>query len=92
MVMCVYKSTNISSSWVVILYLITGRRLDSVHQNPDGLKGFPAVLQQISKIINIPQGQPKSGNCFALCHYFIHACTILHSYSCVLAPLPKAAH
>ncbi|XP_032083490.1 zinc finger FYVE domain-containing protein 26 isoform X2 [Thamnophis elegans] len=39
---------------------IKGRRLDSVHQNPYGLKGFPAVLQQISKIINIPQGQPKS--------------------------------
>uniref|UniRef100_A0A8C6XPT5 Zinc finger FYVE domain-containing protein 26 n=1 Tax=Naja naja TaxID=35670 RepID=A0A8C6XPT5_NAJNA len=39
---------------------IKARRLDSIHQNPDGLKGFPAVLQQISKIINIPQGQPKS--------------------------------
>nr|XP_020655714.1 zinc finger FYVE domain-containing protein 26 [Pogona vitticeps] len=37
-----------------------GRRLDSVLQCPEGLKGFPAVLQQISKIINIPQGQPKS--------------------------------
>uniref|UniRef100_A0A670Z2X0 Zinc finger FYVE domain-containing protein 26 n=1 Tax=Pseudonaja textilis TaxID=8673 RepID=A0A670Z2X0_PSETE len=39
---------------------IKARRLDSIHQNPHGLKGFPAVLQQISKIINIPQGQPKS--------------------------------
>ncbi|KAL7992348.1 hypothetical protein Chor_016604 [Crotalus horridus] len=39
---------------------IKGRRLDSNHQNPDGLKGFPAVLQQISKIINTPLGQPKS--------------------------------
>ncbi|XP_039182796.1 zinc finger FYVE domain-containing protein 26 isoform X2 [Crotalus tigris] len=39
---------------------IKGRRLDSDHQNPDGLKGFPAVLQQISKIINTPLGQPKS--------------------------------
>ncbi|XP_025020021.1 zinc finger FYVE domain-containing protein 26 isoform X1 [Python bivittatus] len=39
---------------------IKGRRLDSVLQNPDGLKGFPAVLQQISKIINISQGQPQS--------------------------------
>uniref|UniRef100_A0A8C5SZE2 Zinc finger FYVE-type containing 26 n=1 Tax=Laticauda laticaudata TaxID=8630 RepID=A0A8C5SZE2_LATLA len=39
---------------------IKARRLDSIHQNPNGLKGFPAVLQQISKIINIPQGQPKS--------------------------------
>ncbi|XP_033003272.1 zinc finger FYVE domain-containing protein 26 isoform X2 [Lacerta agilis] len=37
-----------------------GRRLDSVLQGYLGMKGFPAVLQQISKIINTSQGQPKS--------------------------------
>uniref|UniRef100_A0A8D2LZ61 Zinc finger FYVE domain-containing protein 26 n=1 Tax=Varanus komodoensis TaxID=61221 RepID=A0A8D2LZ61_VARKO len=37
-----------------------GRRFDSVLQCPEGMRGFPAVLQQISKIVNISQGHPKS--------------------------------
>ncbi|XP_054825928.1 zinc finger FYVE domain-containing protein 26 [Eublepharis macularius] len=37
-----------------------GRRLESVLLCSDGLRGFPAFLQQISKIINTSQGQPKS--------------------------------
>uniref|UniRef100_A0A8D0BRZ1 Zinc finger FYVE domain-containing protein 26 n=1 Tax=Salvator merianae TaxID=96440 RepID=A0A8D0BRZ1_SALMN len=37
-----------------------GQRLDSVLKCSGGVKGFPAVLQQISKIINTSQGQPKS--------------------------------
>ncbi|XP_061467048.1 zinc finger FYVE domain-containing protein 26 isoform X2 [Rhineura floridana] len=39
---------------------IKGRRLDSVLQCFLGMRGFPAVLQQLSKIINTSQGQPKS--------------------------------
>ncbi|XP_060618493.2 zinc finger FYVE domain-containing protein 26 isoform X1 [Anolis sagrei] len=39
---------------------VKGRRHDSVLNCSDGLRGFPAVLQEISKIINIAQGQPKS--------------------------------
>ncbi|XP_077178608.1 zinc finger FYVE domain-containing protein 26 isoform X2 [Paroedura picta] len=38
---------------------IKGRRLESVLCS-DGLRGFPAFLQQISKIINMSQGHPKS--------------------------------
>ncbi|XP_048339945.1 zinc finger FYVE domain-containing protein 26 isoform X1 [Sphaerodactylus townsendi] len=37
-----------------------GRRLDSVLMCPDGLKGFPAFLQQLSIIINTSQGHPQS--------------------------------
>ncbi|XP_010221175.1 PREDICTED: zinc finger FYVE domain-containing protein 26 [Tinamus guttatus] len=40
-----------------------GHRLDFVLLNPEGLKGFPTVLQQISKILNYfctSQGQSKS--------------------------------
>ncbi|KAJ6667217.1 hypothetical protein lerEdw1_017195 [Lerista edwardsae] len=37
-----------------------GHRLDSVLLCSGGLRGFPAVLQRISKIINTSQGQPKS--------------------------------
>ncbi|XP_062973637.1 zinc finger FYVE domain-containing protein 26 [Elgaria multicarinata webbii] len=37
-----------------------GRRLDSVLQCCEGMRGFPAVLQEISKIVNTSQGQPKS--------------------------------
>ncbi|XP_042303954.1 zinc finger FYVE domain-containing protein 26 isoform X3 [Sceloporus undulatus] len=39
---------------------IKGQRLESVLQCSDGMRGFPVVLQQISKIINTSQGQPKS--------------------------------
>ncbi|XP_055451306.1 zinc finger FYVE domain-containing protein 26 isoform X1 [Psammomys obesus] len=31
-----------------------GRRLDQFVLNPDGIRGFPVVLQQISKILNYP--------------------------------------
>ncbi|XP_029807006.1 zinc finger FYVE domain-containing protein 26 isoform X3 [Suricata suricatta] len=40
-----------------------GRRLDHVLLNVDGIRGFPVVLQQISKILNYPlmsAGQTKS--------------------------------
>ncbi|XP_043775314.1 zinc finger FYVE domain-containing protein 26 [Cervus elaphus] len=40
-----------------------GRRLDHVFINADGIRGFPGVLQQISKILNYPlvsAGQIKS--------------------------------
>lgn len=40
-----------------------GRRLDHVFVNADGIRGFPGVLQQISKILNYPlvsAGQIKS--------------------------------
>uniref|UniRef100_A0A8D0L948 Zinc finger FYVE domain-containing protein 26 n=1 Tax=Sphenodon punctatus TaxID=8508 RepID=A0A8D0L948_SPHPU len=37
-----------------------GRRLDFTLLRTDGIRGFPAVLQQISKIINSSQGQSKS--------------------------------
>uniref|UniRef100_A0ABI7YSS0 Zinc finger FYVE domain-containing protein 26 n=1 Tax=Felis catus TaxID=9685 RepID=A0ABI7YSS0_FELCA len=40
-----------------------GRRLDQVLLNADGIRGFPVVLQQISKILNYPlisAGQTKS--------------------------------
>ncbi|XP_003797422.1 zinc finger FYVE domain-containing protein 26 [Otolemur garnettii] len=40
-----------------------GRRLDHVLLNADGIRGFPVVLQQISKILNYPlmsAGQTKS--------------------------------
>ncbi|XP_008568543.1 PREDICTED: zinc finger FYVE domain-containing protein 26 [Galeopterus variegatus] len=42
-----------------------GRRLDHVLLNADGIRGFPVVLQQISKILNYPPmsaGQTKSEN------------------------------
>lgn len=41
-----------------------GRRLDHVLLNADGIRGFPVVLQQISKILNyslMSTGQTKSG-------------------------------
>ncbi|KAM7165062.1 zinc finger FYVE domain-containing protein 26 isoform 6-T6 [Macrochelys suwanniensis] len=40
-----------------------GRRLDFILLHSDGIRGFPAVLQQINKILNYPcmsQGQSKS--------------------------------
>ncbi|KAM4852859.1 zinc finger FYVE domain-containing protein 26 [Thomomys bottae] len=40
-----------------------GRRLDQPHLHADGIRGFPVVLQQISKILNYPitsTGQTKS--------------------------------
>ncbi|XP_053130387.1 zinc finger FYVE domain-containing protein 26 isoform X2 [Hemicordylus capensis] len=37
-----------------------GRRLDPIVLCSYGMRGFPAVLQEISKIINTSQGQPKS--------------------------------
>ncbi|XP_030415647.1 zinc finger FYVE domain-containing protein 26 isoform X6 [Gopherus evgoodei] len=40
-----------------------GRRLDFIPLHCDGIRGFPAVLQQINKILNYPclsQGQSKS--------------------------------
>ncbi|XP_006113462.3 zinc finger FYVE domain-containing protein 26 isoform X3 [Pelodiscus sinensis] len=40
-----------------------GRKLDFILLHSDGIKGFPAVLQQINKILNypcMPQGQSKS--------------------------------
>ncbi|XP_057587175.1 zinc finger FYVE domain-containing protein 26 [Hippopotamus amphibius kiboko] len=40
-----------------------GRRLDHVFLNADGIRGFPGVLQQISKVLNYPlmsAGQIKS--------------------------------
>uniref|UniRef100_A0A8C8VEE7 Zinc finger FYVE domain-containing protein 26 n=1 Tax=Pelusios castaneus TaxID=367368 RepID=A0A8C8VEE7_9SAUR len=40
-----------------------GRRLDFIPLHPDGIRGFPAVLQQMNKILNYPcmlQGQAKS--------------------------------
>lgn len=43
---------------------ISGRRLDQVVLNPDGMRGFPFVLQQISKILSYPlmqTGLAKSG-------------------------------
>ncbi|KAM6201009.1 zinc finger FYVE domain-containing protein 26 isoform 2-T2 [Rhynchocyon petersi] len=44
-----------------------GRRLDHVLLNADGIRGFPVVLQQISKILNYPltsagQTKPESGD------------------------------
>lgn len=41
-----------------------GRRLDHILLSADGIRGFPVVLQQISKILNYPlmsAGQTKSG-------------------------------
>lgn len=47
-----------------LIHPFPGRRLDHVFVNADGIRGFPGVLQQISKILNYPlvsAGQIKSG-------------------------------
>lgn len=48
----------------LLIHPFPGRRLDHVFVNADGIRGFPGVLQQISKILNYPlvsAGQIKSG-------------------------------
>lgn len=54
---------SISSS-IPLPSSISGRRLDQVVLHPDGIRGFPVVLQQINKILNYPltlTGQAKPG-------------------------------
>lgn len=75
----------------VFLHLFPGRRLDHVLLNADGIRGFPVVLQQISKILNYPlvsAGQTKSGELlFSL--FFSPGLGILgqRRTSCFLSPL-----
>ncbi|XP_067895528.1 zinc finger FYVE domain-containing protein 26 isoform X2 [Heterodontus francisci] len=37
---------------LVVSFEAKGRKVDSVRRHPDGIQGFPAILQQMSKILN----------------------------------------
>nr|XP_056707544.1 zinc finger FYVE domain-containing protein 26 [Euleptes europaea] len=58
-----------------------GQRLDSVLLCSDGLRGFPAFLQQISKIINTSQGHPQSeiSGGEISCHFHCSAVDLLQT-------------
>lgn len=54
----------------------SGHRPDFMLLHSEGLKGFPAVLQQLSKILNYScasQGQSKSGS-MLYCYVFLLEC------------------